>query len=78
MPGGQSASLVTPGGGSPRSGDPGLVSSGDSDLVLSRTVLGRSRTVLETGGDTLIDRGTDLRMLSMEKGRVDFGIVSVF
>ena len=60
------------------SGDPGFVSSGDSDLVLSRTVFGRSRTVLETGGDTLTERGTDLRMLSMEKGRVDFGLVSLF
>ena len=76
IPGGQSASLVTPGGASLRLGDPGLVSSGDEDRVFE-IVLGDVSFMLLTGGDSDIDLGTVLRMLSMEKGSVDFGLVSL-
>ena len=76
IPGGQSASFVTPGGGSPSIGDPGFISSGDIDLVLV-TALGDVSLTLLTGGDTDIDLGTVLSMLSIENGRVDFGLVSL-
>ena len=76
IPGGQSASLVTPGGASLRLGDPGLVSSGDVDRVFEM-VLGEDSLSGLTGGDSDMDLGTVLRMLSMEKGSVDFGLVSL-
>ena len=77
MPGGQSASLVTPGGVSPISGDSGFVSSGDMDRVLDTGLGDPVSLIVLTGGDSDTDLGTDLRILSMENGSVDFGLVSL-
>ena len=86
MPGGQSASLVTPGG--VLRGDSGFRScSGDSDRRVGvsdiRSGPGEEwRTlsfVIFGGGERGVGSlGTDLRMLSMENGNMDFGLVSLF
>ena len=84
MPGGQSASLVTPGG--VLRGDSAFIScSGDNERRVGVLDIGSrpgestlSFVILGGGERGVGSLGTDLRMLSMENGNMDFGFVSLF
>ena len=53
------------------------MSSGDIDLVLDTGLGDPVSLIILTGGDSDTDLGTDLRILSIVNGSVDFGLVSL-